>query len=135
MHRSLCAVTFHPPNCGRCALGACSTSVHFIHISNEPNLIAKKRQRTSALNVSDKSHDARSLDDSMRDFLQISSSTQRSQLVAMDAIRLIKLCRTNLQSSRIAVIWPCIVFKNWSSSRKRKAGQYNSVCLCRAISI
>ena len=45
----------------------------------------------------------------MRDFLRISSSSQKSQLVAMDAITLIKLCRKSLQPSRIAVIWPRIM--------------------------
>ena len=93
-----------------CALGACSISAQFIHISNDLNLIGKMRQRTSALaNVSDRSKAARSLDDSMLDFLKIASSPQKYHLVAMDAIRLIKLCRTGLQPFRIAAIWPCIL--------------------------
>ena len=90
-------------------LSSWSIVVHFIQISNDL-CIGKMRRRISAFaNVSDKSEVARSLDDLMRDFLKISSSTQRSQLVAMDAIRLIKLCRTSLQPSRIAVIWPLIL--------------------------
>ena len=99
----------HPPHRSFCVFGG-SISVHFIHISIDINPTAKMRQRISALeNVSDKSEAAPSLDDSMRNFLQISSSNQRSHLVAMDAIRLIKLSRTSLQPSRIAVIWPCIL--------------------------
>ena len=92
-----------------CALGVCSTYVHYIHISNDL-IVGKMRTRIWSLaNVSDKSEVARSLDDSIREFLQISSSTQRSHLVAMDAIGLIKLCRTISQPYRIAVLWPCIL--------------------------
>ena len=102
------ALSSHSANHRVCS--ACSISVHFIHISNDLNFVRKMRRRISALaNVSDKSEVARSLDNSIREFFQISSSIQRFQLVAIDAIRLIKLCRTSLQPSRIAVIWPYIL--------------------------
>jgi len=52
---------------------------------------------------------ALSLDESMREFLQISSSTQRFRLVAMDAIGLIKLCRMISQPHRITVLRPFIL--------------------------
>ena len=92
-----------------CALGTRSFPVHFIHIPNEL-LIGKMRTRIWSLaNVSDKSEVALSLDESIREFLKISSSTQRSRLVAMDAIGLIKLCRMISQPYRITVLWPCIL--------------------------
>ena len=68
------------------------------------------RRRISALaNFSDKAELARALDESMREFLHISSSSQRSELVAMDVIQLIKLCRKSSQPSHIADIWPRIL--------------------------
>jgi hypothetical protein len=45
---------------------------------------------------------------SVRDFVHVATSNQKSLLDAMDAINLIKLCRQGSQPSRIAKIWPCI---------------------------
>ena len=83
------------------------TPLQFTSFIYQMNL--RTRRIWALANISARSEVARSLDDSLREFLQISSSTQRSELDAMDAIRIIKLCRTSLQPSRIAVIWPCIL--------------------------
>ena len=100
--------SLHPPRVH--TLDVYAISAHFFNVSNETNLIGKMRRRILALeNEPDKAELANALDEPMRDFLIISSSHHKSQLVAMDAIRLIKLCRMSLQPSRIADIWPRVV--------------------------
>jgi hypothetical protein len=108
MNRFRFAVLFVPRTQNVRPLGVCSTYADFIYTSN--GQIGKMRTRIWSLaNASDKSGAALSLDESIREFLQISSSTQRSHLVAMDAIGLIKLCRMFSQPYRITVLWPCIL--------------------------
>ena len=87
----------------------CAVSVYFEHVHTAQDLIGKMRRHMSVLaTLSNKVELVRALDDIMHKFLFISSSNQKVQLVAMDAIRLIKLCRKSLQPARIADIWPHI---------------------------
>jgi hypothetical protein len=60
------------------------------------------------IHISDKAELARAVRLSMRDFLLVAASNKKSELSAMDAIGLIKLCRKSSQPFHIADIWPQI---------------------------
>ncbi len=56
----------------------------------------------------DNNQRVRAAEASVRDFVKIATSNQKTMLVAIDAVGLIKLCRLSLQPFRIAEIWPHI---------------------------
>jgi hypothetical protein len=73
------------------------------------DLVRKMRSaRKAALANTDNDGVARAVETSVRDFVHVATSNQRSLLDAMDAISLIKLCRHGSQPFRIAKIWPHI---------------------------
>jgi hypothetical protein len=83
--------------------------IRFAHdISAE--LVWKMRgaRKAALANITDKAKLARAVETSVRDFVHVATSNQKSLLDAMDAINLIKLCRQGLQPFCIAKIWPHI---------------------------
>ncbi len=105
-------LTKHPLLC------ALSTPRHFTSPPPHPTTRAKADgfgemrnawvSAVASIHKSDKAQLARAAERSLRDFLFLASSKQKTRLVAMDAVGIIKLCRKSSQPSRIAEIWPHI---------------------------
>jgi hypothetical protein len=87
----------------------CALSMRLAH-DVAADLVWKMRgMRKAALaNTADKAKLARAVETSVRDFVHVATSNQKTQLDAMDAVNLIMLCRQGSKPFLVAKIWPLV---------------------------